>query len=119
MHLSFEVFSPSFHPIGQLCDQVQWLLEGGVGVWMERFVLHICDLTPVFLSEVENLLLVVKSKLFVSEYVAIANNTHVDGKLMSEDPLRVYLITLQDFVDGHEPELIAERSRRPSLGHII
>jgi hypothetical protein len=73
----------------------------------------------VFLSKVENLLLVVKGKLFVSEYAAIANNTHVDGKLMSEDPLRVYLITLQDFVDGHEPELIAERSRRPSLGQII
>ena len=61
----------------------------------------------VFLSEVENLLLVVKSKLFVSEYVGIANNAHVEGKLMTEEPLRVYIMTLQDLVDGFEPELIA------------
>ena len=58
-------------------------------------------------------------RTFVSEYIGIANDTHADGKLMSEEPLRVYLITLQQLVDEFEPKLIAVRNRRPTLGQVI
>jgi hypothetical protein len=30
----------------------------------------------------------------------------------TDEPLRVYVISLQDLVDGYEPELIAVRHRR-------
>lgn len=71
------------------------------------------------LSDVRTLLVIPMSRSFLSNYVKMARNTCVEGEYSTEEPLEVFVITLQDLIDGHEPELIAERSRRPSLGQII
>lgn len=70
------------------------------------------------LSDVRTLLVVPMSKSFLSNYIDMAKNTCVEGEPPTDEPLEVFVITLQDLIDGLEPELVAVRNRRSTPGRV-
>ncbi len=66
------------------------------------------------LSTVTTLMVVLVGGSLFSTYKRIANSVCAEGEYATDEPLEVFAITLQDLVDGLEPELIATRNRGKS-----
>lgn len=58
------------------------------------------------LSKVETLMFVFLTGTFLKRFLKRVANTAVDGKHMTDEPLEIYATTLQNVVDGLEPELV-------------
>ena len=62
-------------------------------------------------SKINTLLVVITSRALLPNYVKMIKDTGVEGEYVTEEPLSVFVVVLQDLVNGFPPELVAIRNR--------